>query len=154
MKVTSDGKPKILERIDCSGAGDVDMSKEVTRDSETGCVQGVSGRSLKVPDEWDSMNTGSTYRVGVKRIMDIYPRSLKDRILKERQDKVWGPGYRDCMASTAAKVSEHEAKNKDAKDPLTGMDKLAKDSLDNEVSHLIGLDKKFRETTYQVIKIN
>ena len=27
LQVTSDGKPKVIERIDASGAGDVDMSK-------------------------------------------------------------------------------------------------------------------------------
>ena len=39
MQRTSDGKQKIIERIDCSGAGDVDMSREVTPNKE-GTIEG------------------------------------------------------------------------------------------------------------------
>ena len=39
MQKTSDGKQKIIERIDCSGAGDVDMSREVTPNKE-GTIEG------------------------------------------------------------------------------------------------------------------
>ena len=37
---TSDGKQKIIERIDCSGAGDVDMSREVSPDKD-GFIEGI-----------------------------------------------------------------------------------------------------------------
>lgn len=44
--MTSDGKPKIIERYDCSGAGDVDTSKVVQ--APDGYINGISGRKLKV----------------------------------------------------------------------------------------------------------
>ena len=46
MQKTSDGKPKIIERYDCSGAGDVDTSKVVQ--APDGYITGISGRKLKV----------------------------------------------------------------------------------------------------------
>ena len=36
--MTSDGRPKIVERIDASGSGDVDMSKEV--EPKDGSIEG------------------------------------------------------------------------------------------------------------------
>ena len=39
LQKTSDGKQKIIERIDCSGAGDVDMSREVSANTE-GIIEG------------------------------------------------------------------------------------------------------------------
>ena len=39
LQKTSEGKQKIIERIDCSGAGDVDMSREVTPNSD-GIIEG------------------------------------------------------------------------------------------------------------------
>lgn len=46
VQVTTDGKPKVIERYDCSGAGDIDTSKVVT--PVNGEIQGLSGRPLKV----------------------------------------------------------------------------------------------------------
>ena len=46
LQKTSDGKQKIIERIDCSGAGDVDMSREVTP-NKAGIIEGMDvGLSL------------------------------------------------------------------------------------------------------------
>lgn len=46
LQVTSDGKPKVIERFDCSGAGDVDTSTIVQ--AADGCITGLTGRELKV----------------------------------------------------------------------------------------------------------
>lgn len=46
LQVTSEGKPKVIERFDCSGAGDVDTSTVVQ--AKDGEIQGLSGRRLKV----------------------------------------------------------------------------------------------------------
>lgn len=43
---TPDGKPKIIERFDCSGCGDVNTSTIVT--AEDGYIKGLTGRKMKV----------------------------------------------------------------------------------------------------------
>ena len=47
LQKTSDGKQKIIERIDCSGAGDVDMSREVTPNKD-GIIEGMISLCNKV----------------------------------------------------------------------------------------------------------
>lgn len=44
--MTTDGKPKLIERYDCSGAGDVDTTTIVT--PVNGEITGLTGRTLKV----------------------------------------------------------------------------------------------------------
>ncbi|GMN44594.1 hypothetical protein TIFTF001_013779 [Ficus carica] len=41
LQVTSDGKPKILDVIDCTGSGDIDTSKVVKAEAD-GCIRGAS----------------------------------------------------------------------------------------------------------------
>jgi len=45
-QVTSEGKPKVIARYDCSGAGDVDTSTVVTPEGNE--IKGLSGRTLVV----------------------------------------------------------------------------------------------------------
>ena len=46
-KFTSDSKPKIIDLIDATGAGNVDISTTVTVTTD-GYVTGLTGRKLKV----------------------------------------------------------------------------------------------------------
>ena len=46
LQITSEGKPKVIERYDCSGAGDVDTSAVVK--AADGEIQGLTQRKLKV----------------------------------------------------------------------------------------------------------
>ncbi|PKA45566.1 tripeptidyl-peptidase II [Apostasia shenzhenica] len=47
LQVTSDGKPKLLDILDCTGSGDVDTSKVVKTDVD-GYITGASGCHLKL----------------------------------------------------------------------------------------------------------
>ena len=46
FQITSDGKPKVIDLVDCTGSGDVDTSVVVS--ASDGSITGLSGRSLKV----------------------------------------------------------------------------------------------------------
>ena len=72
--MTTDGKRKVIDRIDASGAGDVDMSK--TAEAKDGELKGATGRALKIPPD---LPREGQYRVGFKRAFSLYPRSLRDR---------------------------------------------------------------------------
>ena len=74
LQVTTDGKRKVIDRIDASGAGDVDMSK--TAEAKDGELKGATGRALKIPPD---LPQEGQYRVGFKRAFSLYPRSLRDR---------------------------------------------------------------------------
>ena len=88
LQVTSDGKPKIIDRIDGSGSGDVDTSTIVT--ANNGVVVGITGRTLKIPADWT--NPTGKFHIGMKNAFDLYPRgwgTSRSGILAERQEKFW-----------------------------------------------------------------
>ena len=62
LQTTPDGRPKVIDIVDATGSGDVDMSKVVTQ--ENGQVTGLSGRVLKLDPKW-KMSDGKV-RVGMK----------------------------------------------------------------------------------------
>jgi tripeptidyl-peptidase II len=73
LQLTSDGRPKVIDVVDCSGSGDVIMSKAVRVDTE-GCLPGVGGRKLLVDPSWRCPS--GEFRIGIKRIFEIYPEGV------------------------------------------------------------------------------
>jgi tripeptidyl-peptidase-2 len=63
MLVCPDGKPKLIDVIDCSGSGDVAMSAPVAV-SPDGFIPAIGGRYLKVNSAWK--NPTGLYRTGIK----------------------------------------------------------------------------------------
>ncbi|KAI8339132.1 hypothetical protein BC941DRAFT_422188 [Chlamydoabsidia padenii] len=89
MQVTTDGKPKIVDLVDCTGGGDVDTStvvqainKEINGE-QVSVIEGRSGRTLIVDPSWK--NPSGDYRIGLKRAYELFPSELVSRLKSERQ---------------------------------------------------------------------
>ncbi|XP_065343517.1 tripeptidyl-peptidase 2 isoform X3 [Cloeon dipterum] len=135
LQVTSDGKPKVIERIDCSGAGDVDTSTVVK--ANDGAILGLTGRKLRIPKDWK--NPTGEYHIGVKNAFELYPSKLRERIEKERKERRWDPGHKSAQAEAARKLQEFEAKNPQP----TGPDKLMKEDYETQIELLASMEKKY-----------
>ncbi|GLH08749.1 Tripeptidyl-peptidase 2 [Gryllus bimaculatus] len=136
LQITSEGKPKVIDRFDCSGAGDVDTSTVV--EAKDGIIQGLSGRKLRIPPTWQ--NPSGSYHIGIKNGFDLYPSKLKERIEKERKEKLWDPGHKRALAEATRKLQEFEAK---ISSPLSNEDKLIKEDLEAQVDVLNTMEKKY-----------
>uniref|UniRef100_A0A914Z429 Uncharacterized protein n=1 Tax=Panagrolaimus superbus TaxID=310955 RepID=A0A914Z429_9BILA len=65
LQKTSDGRPKIIDCFDFSGAGDVDTSVIKEMDAENYLI-GLSGRKLKIPTKWK--NPSKKWHLGLKSL--------------------------------------------------------------------------------------
>ncbi|KNE58841.1 hypothetical protein AMAG_04385 [Allomyces macrogynus ATCC 38327] len=89
LQTTTDGKPKIVDIVDCTGAGDVPMSAPVEPtpvqlDADAvPTLRGATGRRLLLSPDWT--NPSGTYRVGIKRGYDLFPVPVLNRLKKERK---------------------------------------------------------------------
>jgi hypothetical protein len=81
---TPEGLPKILDLVDGTGSGDVDMSKEVEAEA-VGVLKGLHGKKLLVNSSWS--NPTGKWRVGAKRLFELYPSKCKKFVAGKR--KVW-----------------------------------------------------------------
>ena len=84
LTTTTDGKPKVIDIIDCTGSGDVCMKHETKADA-SGRLVGLSGRVLTLGEGWQERNPSGSYRLGVKRAYELWPDGLKPRVKKERK---------------------------------------------------------------------
>ncbi|XP_026676993.1 tripeptidyl-peptidase 2-like isoform X1 [Diaphorina citri] len=139
LQVTSDGKPKVIERYDCGGAGDVDTSTVVKVD-DTNHITGLSGRKLKIPTSWK--NPTGDFHIGLKNVYELYPKLLQERIQKERKEKLWDPSHRKAQAEAQKNLQNFIQKHADAKN-LSRENKLLKEELESMVESLNNLEKKF-----------
>lgn len=116
LQVTSDGKPKIIDMIDCSGSGDVDTSTtvEALPPAESGSpdssaklnIKGLTGRTLHLNTAWP--NPSGKWHIGVKRAVELYPNGLKSRVAKEMK-KEWTLKHREVEAGLQREVTAFKA---------------------------------------------
>ena len=83
LRMTSTGKPKVIDVIDGTGSGDVDMSK-TRKPAADGRLLGRSGRWLKIDPSWK--NPQGEFHVGMKAGYDIFPADLMPRMRAERRE--------------------------------------------------------------------
>ena len=74
---------------------------------------GATGRELTLPA--DCLGH-SSYRVGWKRAFSLYPRTVRERILKERQKKFWEPQCEAAVAKAVKKAKDAQEKAKKAEE--------------------------------------
>ncbi|CAL8469996.1 g9538 [Coccomyxa elongata] len=125
LQTTSDGKPKILDLLDCTGSGDVDTSKVVKADEE-GYITGLYGNKLKVNPDWK--NPSGLWHVGAKRAFELFPGGLKKRSKQERK-KRWEEKQREAVTACTAAVASHrkgDAAAGDGKEVLEELELRAK----------------------------
>ncbi|XP_055927693.1 tripeptidyl-peptidase 2-like isoform X2 [Argiope bruennichi] len=143
LQKTSDGKQKIIEMTDATGAGDVDTSTCVK--SIDGCITGLTGRELKIPSSWE--NPSGKFHIGVKNAYELYPKQLKERVIKERKEKYWDPFHKLLVAETTRKIQEFNTLNPNVNQ------KLDKEELEAQLEVLNSLERKYHDVgpTYDCV---
>ncbi|KAJ8310382.1 hypothetical protein KUTeg_012247 [Tegillarca granosa] len=139
LQETTDGKVKIVDLIDTTGSGDVDTSTVV--EAKDGEITGLTGRKLKIPNTWN--NPTGKYHIGAKRLYDLYPKRLQDRVVKERREKNWDPNQRTALAEAVHSLEQFESEHSNT--TLSPEDKLVKEDLQAQVEVLTNIDKKFND---------
>lgn len=81
LQTTSDGRPKYVDFLDCTGGGDIDTTKKVTRAAD-GTFEGLSGRKLRLGSWADGIDE---VRIGATRLFALLPSSVRSRIGRERK---------------------------------------------------------------------
>ncbi|XP_021765110.1 tripeptidyl-peptidase 2-like [Chenopodium quinoa] len=129
LQVTSDGKPKVLDVLDCTGSGDVDTSTVVKADAD-GCICGASGAPLVVNSSWK--NPSGEWHVGYKLVYELFTKDLTSRLKKERR-KQWDELNQEAISDAVEKLSEFDQKHAKVEDPHL---KRLREDLQNRVDLL------------------
>lgn len=151
LQVLPDGSPKVVERFDCTGCGDVEMTKKATPDNNN-TITGLSGRSLKVSKLMKEKCSSQEYRLGLKNLFDLYPSKVREKISAEERLKWWDEPYKKAAAEIQRKISSVDKKGASAS-TLSLEEKLSQEN--NEALAEVNnyFEKKFSDlkTTYDCI---
>ncbi|KAL6634882.1 hypothetical protein ACP70R_027553 [Stipagrostis hirtigluma subsp. patula] len=129
LQTTSDGKPKILDVIDCTGSGDVDTSKVVKADAD-GAIVGASGACLVVNSSWK--NPSQEWHVGCKLVYELFTDTLTSRLKKERKKK-WDEENQEAISEALKQLNEFEKKHTNLDEVML---KKAHEDLQNRLDYL------------------
>jgi|EP01046_Picozoa_sp_COSAG06_P030162 tripeptidyl-peptidase-2 len=129
-----DGRPKVIDVVDATGSGDIDMStvRQATTADGKLTVEGKSGRTLTLSEAWT--NPSGDWRIGAKPLFDIVPGGLSRRIKSERK-KALDEAQRAATAKARTLLSEFEAAHPTTK-ALSEEDKAAQRELNAQLAQL------------------
>ncbi|MCG8527933.1 MAG: S8 family serine peptidase [Opitutales bacterium] len=85
MQFTTTGERKIVDIIDASGAGDVDMTTLV-KPEEDGTIKGLTGRLLTIPSP--VTNPSGEFRIGVKNGKELFHKGVWNRMMDYRKQEL------------------------------------------------------------------
>lgn len=102
-----------------------------------GKVAGLTGRELKIPTEWT--NPSGKWHLGVKPIYELYTKSLKDTVRKEKKKENWEPSHQMALADTQRRMARNEEALGGFSDKLSDM--LEREDLACQVDFLKKADK-------------
>ena len=150
LQVTTDGRSKIVDMVDCCGDGDVDTSESrSTGELEQGrVIKGVTGCDLKIPDHWQ--NPTGEWHVGVKALYQLIPKGLLSKVRRLRRKEKWDKQYEQCMTVAQEERAQFEA-SKDS-EPAEGIceginfSKLRGDELVQRVECLQEAEKSYADS--------
>ncbi|KAL3696139.1 hypothetical protein R1sor_010215 [Riccia sorocarpa] len=106
LETTSDGKPKIIDVVDCTGSGDINTSTIAKADAD-GYITGASGARLQINKSWK--NPSGDWHVGCKFAFGLFTDTLVTRIKKERKKK-WSEEQREAITEAMRQLTAFNAK--------------------------------------------
>ncbi|CAG2171605.1 unnamed protein product, partial [Oppiella nova] len=132
LQTTSDGKPKIIDMMDATGAGDVDTSTVVEADGQ-GFITGLTGTKLKIPGHW--VNPSGKYHIGMKNMYELYPEGVGTRMAREYRETHLVPTHTTIKAEAVRELQEFEDKHPNASND-TFDEKLIREDLKSKMDFL------------------
>ncbi len=136
LQITSTGQPKIVDVVDGSGSGDVDMT--TTLDSNDNSLIGLTGRKIVPGSKWN--NPSGKWRIGIKSAYELFPSDLVSRLNKERK-KEWDKKQHERAASLQAQLAEFDKANPSPK----GVKKKEKEEIQAKIDLLGSLNTSFKD---------
>lgn len=112
-----DGPNKVVDVIDCSGAGDIPLTVAEAKPTEDGAALAIESpttkRTLRISPEWK--NPTGVWKVGAKRAYDLWPTELVKRRTQQRRAAfdVSHAALLQRVQRELAEVKEEDAQRKD-----------------------------------------
>lgn len=138
LQTTSDGKPKVIDIIDATGAGDVDTS--LVLEPVDHQLTLPSGKVVTLNPSWQPPS--GKFHVGTLAAFDLFPRPLVDRVKKDRREK-----FDIAQREAVNTVQQHLAQWAQHHAPTTS-DAAAlrrKKNLQAQAAQLEALDKSYQD---------
>lgn len=74
--------------------------------------------SVQIPELWN--NPSGQYHIGIKNAFELYPKLLRERLIKERKENLWDSFHREKLAECLKNLEDFETKCPDPTQVCSG----------------------------------